>query len=126
MSPHSLKVKGKAEYFSLFAYKKYEPTLSSKLGVYVIVKFGPRREKNGLQRFVNNKGADQPAHTRRLTSAFVIHLLERIISKLASSEISIFYLVSVAVETGSSLAFLENPEDRFSHDETHLMCTMYP
>ena len=38
----------------------------------------------------NNKGADQPAHPRRLISAFVIHLLESIISQLASSEISIF------------------------------------
>ena len=37
----------------------------------------------------NNKGTDQPAHPRRLISAFVIRLLESIISKLASSEISI-------------------------------------
>ena len=28
-------------------------------------------------------------------------------------------MVSVAEETGSSLAFSENPEDRFSHDEAH-------
>ena len=39
--------------------------------------------------FANNKGADQPAHTRRLISAFVIRLLVSIISKLASSEIAI-------------------------------------
>ena len=58
---------------------------------------------------------------RRLISTFVIHLLESTISKLASSEISIFYLVSVAEETGSSLAFSENPEDRFSRDEAHTM-----
>ena len=50
--------------------------------------------------FANNKGADQPAHTRSLISAFVIHLLESILSKLATSEVSIFYLVSVAEGTG--------------------------
>ena len=44
-------------------------------------------------------GADQPAHPRSLISAFVIHFLESIISKLATSEIFIFYLGSVAVES---------------------------
>ena len=34
--------------------------------------------------------ADQPAHPRSLISAFVIRFLERIISRLASSKISIF------------------------------------
>ena len=51
---------------------------------------GPRCEKPCLWRFANNKGADQPAHPRRLISAFVISLLERIISTLATSEISLF------------------------------------
>ena len=47
-------------------------------------------KKTGLQGFVNNKGADQPAHPHRLISAFVIRFLESTISKLASSEISMF------------------------------------
>ena len=34
--------------------------------------YGPRREKTCLRGFANNKGADQPAHPRRLISAFVI------------------------------------------------------
>ena len=38
----------------------------------------------------NNKGTDQPAHPRSLISAFVIRLLESIISRLATSEISTF------------------------------------
>ena len=38
--------------------------------------------------FVNNKDADQPAHLCSLISAFVIHLLESIIFKLATSEFS--------------------------------------
>ena len=40
--------------------------------------------------FVNNTGADQPAHPRSLISAFVIRVLESTISKLATSEISFF------------------------------------
>ena len=46
--------------------------------------------KTCLQGYANNKGADQPSHPRRLVSAFVIGLLENIISRLATSEISIF------------------------------------
>ena len=54
--------------------------------------------------FVNNKGVDQSAHQCRLIRAFAICFLESIISKLASSKISIFMLVPVAEETGLSLA----------------------
>ena len=47
--------------------------------------------KRGLSSgFANNKGADQPAHPRRLISAFVIRYSESIISKLATSKIPIF------------------------------------
>ena len=51
---------------------------------------GPRREKTCLRGFANNTGADQPAHPRRLISAFVIRFLESIICKLGAGEISIF------------------------------------
>ena len=37
--------------------------------------------------FVNNKGADQPAHPRSLTSAFAVRSLERAGWKLVKSEI---------------------------------------
>ena len=47
----------------------------------------PRRDScDSLRGFANNNGADQPAHPRRLISAFVIRLLESI-SKIAESEI---------------------------------------
>ena len=36
-------------------------------------RYGPQREKTCLRGFANNKGADQPVHTRSLISAFVIH-----------------------------------------------------
>ena len=59
------------------------------------IKIGPRRDETGLWGgggggVANNKSADQPARPRRLISAFVIRLPEIIISKLASSGISIF------------------------------------
>ena len=57
--------------------------------------------------FVNNKGADQPAHLSSLISSFVVHLLESIIPKLAASETSISLLVLVAEQSGLSLTLLE-------------------
>ena len=63
--------------------------------------------------FANNTGVDQPVHPCSLISTFVIHFLESIISKLAISKISIFYLVSVAVETCLSLILLEAPRTGF-------------
>ena len=47
--------------------------------------YGPR-----LLRFANNKDADQPAHPHSLISVFVFCFLEIIISRLATSEISIY------------------------------------
>ena len=40
--------------------------------------------------FANNTGTDQPVHPRSLISAFVIRLLESIISRLDTREISVF------------------------------------
>ena len=80
--------------------------------VYLLL-FGPRREKTCLRGFSNNTGANQPAHTRSLISAIVIRLLESIISRLASSKISTFWLVSVAVEIGLSLAMSDIPKTGF-------------
>ena len=74
---------------------------------------GPQREKTCLQGFANNTGADQPAHPRSLISAFVIRFLENIICKLATGEISIFKLVSVAEEIGLKLALSYTPKTGF-------------
>ena len=68
------------------------------------MQFGPQREKTCPRGFANNTGADQPAHPHSLISAFVICFLTRIIYKLATDEISIFLLVSIAEETGLKLA----------------------
>ena len=75
--------------------------------------YGPRRKKTCLRWFENNKGAAQPAHPRSLISAFINHLLESIISKLASSGISIFLLVTIAEETCLSLALSVTPKTGF-------------
>ena len=40
--------------------------------------------------FASNTGADQPAHTHSLISAFVFHFLQSTICKHATSEISSF------------------------------------
>ena len=48
------------------------------------------RRKPVFEIFANNKGADQPVHPCRPISAFVIRVLESIISKLATGEISVF------------------------------------
>ena len=54
-----------------------------------------------------------------LISTFVIGLLESIISILATSKISIFYLVSVAKQACLNLT-LGNPEDRFCRVRAHI------
>ena len=63
---------------------------------------GLDREKTCLRCLLTTK-----TQTSHLISTFVIHLLESIISKLATCKFSIFKLVSVAEKTGSSLALTE-------------------
>ena len=75
--------------------------------------FGPRWKKTCLWGFANNKGADQPVHPHSLISAFVIPLLESIISILATSESSYFKLVSKAEQAGLHLTFSETPKTGF-------------
>ena len=69
-----------------------------------LIQNGLRHEKTCPRGFANNTGADQPVHRYSLNRASVICLLESIIRRLATSEISIFSLVSVAEETGFKLA----------------------
>ena len=65
-------------------------TITLKREIKKKILIGPRREKTCLRGVANNTGADQPAHPRSLISAFVIRVLKSTISKLASSEISVF------------------------------------
>ena len=74
---------------------------------------GPRRQKTCLQGFGNNTGADQPAHMRSLIRAFVIRFQEKNICRLATDEISIFWLVSIAEESVLKLALSETLKTDF-------------
>ena len=67
-------------------------------------------KKTGRRGLANKKGSGQPAHPRSLTSAFVIRLLESIISRLATFGISIFYLVFVTEQVGFNLILSETPK----------------
>ena len=69
---------------------------------------GLNKKKTCFPGFVNNKAADHS-----LISAFVIHVMESIISYLATSKISIFQLVSAADQTGLSLNLSETPKTGF-------------
>ena len=71
-------------------------------------RFEPHREKTCLWGFANNTGPDQPAN-----SCSPISFLESIICKLATSDISIFQLVSVAQQTGLKLALSETLKTSF-------------
>ena len=64
--------------------------LKKELIWHIIILIWASRQVNLSSGFAKNKGADQPAHPRSLISAFVIRLLESIISKLATRELSIF------------------------------------
>ena len=70
--------------------------------------------------YVNNKGADQPAHPCSLISTFVVPCLNSTICTLAIAKVSKFWLVSVAEQAGLSLTWLKIPEDTFSRDVTQL------
>ena len=69
--------------------------------------------ENLFMLYVNNKGADQPAHPRSLISAFVVHCLASIIPLLSISEISSLYLASVAAQAGSCLTWSQTPKTGF-------------
>ena len=62
---------------------------------------------------VNNKGTDQFAHMNNLISSFVISLLEKMISRLATGEILIFYLVFVAEQASLNLTLSDTPKTGF-------------
>ena len=64
-------------------------SLAKNINLSSSILYGLQGDKTCLWGFANNKGADQPAHACSLISAFVICLLETIISKLAPSEISL-------------------------------------
>ena len=61
----------------------------------------------------NIKGADQPAHSRSLVSAFVFRYLDRIQTLFGTCKVSPFWLVSVAVQAGVSLSWIQSLKKAF-------------
>ena len=80
----------------------------------------PGHEKTCLMSYVNNKGADQPAHLRSLISAFVVRCLDSVMSLVSVIKISSLMPASVAEQASLSLKWSETPEDIFSHDKAHV------
>ena len=52
--------------------------------------FGPGHAKMCLMPYVNNKGADQPAHLCSLISTFVVHCLDSIPEDTFSCDMALF------------------------------------
>ena len=69
--------------------------------------------ENMIILYANNKSADEPAHSRSLISAFVVHCLDIIIPLVSVSEILSLYLTSVAVQAGLSLTWSQTPKTGF-------------
>ena len=68
----------------------------------------------------NTKGADQPAHSCSLISAFFVRCLDSVMSLVSVTKISSLMLASVSEQASLSLTWSETPEDTFSHDEAHM------
>ena len=68
----------------------------------------------------DQQGADQPAHPRSLTSAFVVRCLDSVMSLVSVTKTSSLMITSVAEQASLSLTWSETPEDTFSHDEAHI------
>ena len=68
----------------------------------------------------NNKGADQPAHLRSLISTFVVRCLDSVICIVAISNVSRFYLASVAEQAGLNPTWSKISEDTFSLDGANM------
>ena len=63
--------------------------------------------------YVDNIGADQPAHLCSLISDFVVRFLDNTIPQLAIAEISRLLLASVAEQAGLSLTWSQTPKTGF-------------
>ena len=69
--------------------------------------------ENLFMPYTNNKGIDQPAHSRSLISAFVVCCLDSVIPLDSISKIWSLCLASVAAKAGLSLPWLQTPKIGF-------------
>ena len=90
----------------LFQYLATMAILGYKFDPSIVVSLNYSRPTQNLQRYARNS-AIGVCEQRSLISAFAIHFLNSIILNLAPSEISLFYLVSVAEKAGFGMILLE-------------------
>ena len=79
-----------------------------------------RAMRKRVMSYANNKGAEQPAHSRSLISAFVVRCLASVMSLVSVTKISSLILASIAEQASLCLTWSETPEDTFSYDEAHI------
>ena len=77
---------------------------------------GPGHAKTCLISYASNKGADQPVHPCSLINTFVVCCLDSMRCILAISNVSRFWLASVAEQAGLNLTWSKIPTDTFLHD----------
>ena len=86
----------------------------------IVIPCKPGHETTCLILYANNTGADQPAHSRSLISAFVVRCLDSVMFPVSVTKISSLMLASVAEQASLSLTWSETTKDTFSHDEAHV------
>ena len=77
--------------------------------------------ENMLVLYATNKGADQPAHPRSLSSTFVGRCLDSIISLVSIFAISWLLTCFYSWAEWFESYLVKTPEDRFSHDEAQII-----
>ena len=65
------------------------------------------------ENLANNKGTDQTVHPHSLISDFIMHYLEILTIKRATSKMSVFELVPVAEKSGLMLTLSQPPNTEF-------------
>ena len=85
-----------------------DPRMGGKLDFYM-----SRVMTKLLLPYANNKGTDQPVHSRSLISAFVVHCMDSIIPLVSIYEISSLYLASLAAQAGLCLTWSQTPKTVF-------------
>ena len=111
--------------FVLFSRLVFGTGCGIQLYGFLVIFIEPGHEKTCLMSYANNKGADQPAHPRSLTSAFIVRCLHSVMSLVSVTKISSPMVASVAEQASLSLTWLETPEDTFSHVVAHLLFHLF-
>ena len=86
-----------------------KPTTTQGRHKALLIRIEVKSWQNLFLSYVNNKGADQPAHPRSLISTFVVRCLDSIIPLVSISELSSL----VAAHAGLCLTWSQTPKTGF-------------